>query len=231
MSDVFFGLKKEDLKNFRSDLERMTLSGDQKRRIIKWTLGRIKQNSVKNIRSQTDIHGRKYRKRIKQDDNRRMLKKVLRFASIYADTSGQGKIYYKNKLTGEIASYHQEGLQQVMTAEQMKKRSHKSKGNSPDDTCTRQQAKALRDLGYKKRVGKYKNGKTKYKKYTLKELQETLTIKWASMIIRRRRKQLKTGKKSWIINTPKRSFLEVNNAKNADILEELIQKFVTGEYQ
>lgn len=236
MIDFTAKIKEEDFNNLKSDLQRMSLTGKQKRKIIKWTLGRIKSNSQKNIRTQTDIKGKKYKHRKNPNDHRKMLRKILRLISIEAYTTGEGEFFYKVKRTGEIANHHQEGIDEVMTADKLKKKnSKKSKGNDMNDPCTKQQAKTLINLGYRKRIGKYKNGnkkgKTKYKKYTVRELREKLTIQWASILIGRRRKQMKTGKTMWIKHIPARSFLDVDDERNAKILEELIQKFVTGEYQ
>lgn len=229
---IRLGLKQEDLDAFVRDLCTLNLTGKQKKKILTWTLGAIKRKSQKNIREQHSPDGTAWEKRKPVDGeikNKRLLKKVLRYASILAEERGKGRIYYKNPLTGEIAQKQQDGFTEHFRVFA----TDKNKNGSGNDRATIRQAQKLRSLGYRKRNGKNRQGKTKYRLYTIKEIRERLTRTWASMEIRRLENKVNAGngKTNWEIHVPARPFLDTREKENVDILREITLKFLSGEYK
>lgn len=225
-------LKQDDTKAFLRDLDLLRLTGRQKQKIIAWTLQTIKRNSAKNIRAERSPDGIAWKKRSpnsEEEKQKKLLRRVLKYASVLADERGKGRIRYKNPLTGQIAFMQQEGFTEKFRLSFATDKNKKDQaGQLP---ATPRQAKTLRDLGYRKRVGKDSNGKTRYRLYTVQEIRKNLTRTWASMIIRRLRGGNAEGKSSWDITIPSRPFLDMRDEHNAEILKENILKFTSGKYK
>lgn len=231
MSLIRAELKQKDVQSFLKDLDLLRLSGRQKQKIISWTLQTIKRNSAKNIRSEQAPDGTPWKKRSpnsEEEKKKKLLRRVLKYASVLADEQGKGRIRYKNLLTGQIALKQQEGFTEKFRLSFATDKNKNGAGNLP---ATPRQAKTLRDLGYRKRVGKDRNGKTKYRLYTVQEIRKNLTRTWASMIIRRLRKGNSEAKSSWDIIIPSRPFLDMRDEYNAEILKNNILKFTSGKYK
>ncbi|MBE2898615.1 hypothetical protein HPC37_07335 [Pasteurellaceae bacterium 20609_3] len=226
-------VNKQDLQHFYDDVKLLALSSKQKKKILLWTVRAIKRNSQKNVRGQHTPDGQTWDPRKPRDGRvktQKMLRRILRVATAEAEEQRYGRIRWKNPLTGEIARQQQEGFTEKITRKEILKN---KKGGTNGLPATPQQAKRLRELGYRKRVGKTKNGKTKYKPYSISEIRQTLTRAWAGAAIRRLEKGDKRidFRDSWTVRLPARPFLDVRDDENMKILTEFVNKFISGEYR
>ena len=111
-------INKKDLEKFYREIQVLSLTENQKKKIITWTLRAIKRKSQQNIKNQSSPDGVSWKKRkqIREDrNNQKLLTRILRYASILAEERGKGRIRYKNPLTGEIALKQQEGFSERIT--------------------------------------------------------------------------------------------------------------------
>lgn len=152
----------------------------------------------KNLRQQRNIDGTPWAAR-KGKSNRKMLRGLSK-RMVTKGSAKAGVVSFNNHGIGRTARQQQDGLTEIMTASKMQ-RIHGAPNYS--DPATRQQAKRLREAGFKARK---KSGKG-YKNVTIKYITEKLTMGQAGLILR----QLtdKATKKSWAIRLPARSFLGV----------------------
>jgi hypothetical protein len=156
------------------------------------------------MRRQVDVQGKSWKQR--KSGKGKLLKTkrgnagVSKFL-VKTDSQGRGfELGYKNKRVAQIAQAHHSGATLKMDAKQAQK-------NNPATSkpATRNQARRLRELGYKKPSGKKKG---RYVRASLSWIVENLTQQQAGIIIRILKDgETKSTKKKWEIELPKRSFL------------------------
>lgn len=217
-------LNPKDLKAFLRDLELLSLPPKKKKEILIRSLQMIKRVSVRNTTKQQDPSGKSWKKR--KTGTAKMLRRIAKLANSQAENK-QGKLFYKNKRTGQIATEHQEGIDHIFKKSDF---TGKNKGGSMKEPCTLRQAKKLKDLGYSVSAGVNKKGIKKKRKPSLKEIRTSLSRAKASLIIRKLEER--NGKKQgrnlteWIIPTEKRAFLDTREKENAEIILKIINEFL-----
>lgn len=189
-------------------LQLLQLPPAKRKRVMGQIIRKVRVASRGRLRGQKDLNGAPWEPR-KSGKKQKMLRKFSR--NLVTNYSAkQATVKFNNGVMGRIARQQQDGIDEVMTAEKMR-RIH----GQPDysDPATTSQAKALKAEGYKARK---KSGKG-YRNISIREIKETLTLGQAGIILRLMRDT--ELKKSWVIPLPSRSFLgatenEINSMVN-----------------
>lgn len=209
------GLTPESLKSFLRDLEVLSLPKEKKKEILVRSLQMIKRQSVKTASHQKEPTGEAWKPR--KNGTAKMLRRIAKLFNSKAN-GNQGNLYYKNQRTGQIAEEHQYGLDHEFDISDFKGK----RSQDEQKPATKRQAQKLRDLGYRKAIGKHR------KRLSIKEIQQQLTMDQAGAIIRKMSTKgyVSKGLTRWIIPTEKRPFLDERANENARIVGEILQKYL-----
>ncbi|TCJ97963.1 virion morphogenesis family protein [Volucribacter psittacicida] len=220
------GLSSQSIEEIKKDFELLSLPKKLKKQIIINTLREFKRETVKNTTNQRSPDGKPWKPR--KTGNAKMLRKLARLLNSKGEAgilNASGKLFYRNEITGRIAAEHQYGLDHHFKAGKFKGGSKEGK-----EPCTKRQARKLRDLGYKIFVKKYRSGKVRWRKPTLKEIQNKLTVDQAGVIIRKMTTKGEGKRlKEWIIKTTKRPFLDESGEVSAAIMHAIIEEILNEQ--
>lgn len=197
--------------HLRRQLDTLNVPAAKRRRLAVQLARKVRVFSRKRLREQRGLDGAAWQKR------KRGNKKMLRGLSkrLFAQGAGGGAVVRFYGLTGSIAYRQQHGLDEVMTASRMQKIHGKDDQDKP---ATKQQARALREEGFKGRV----NGRLR--KVSLSWISEHFTQAQAGIVLRQLRDE--KAKQSWTIPLPARSFLGVTEAERQQLTTELVNSLV-----
>lgn len=189
-------------------LKLLQLPPAKRKRLLGQVARKVRTTSRRRLRSQQGLDEGKWAPR-KDGRKQKMLRKLGRKMIASADEKS-GRVGFSDGVAGRIARAHQDGIDEVMTAERMRKIHGEPDYSAPATTA---QAKALRAEGYKARK---KSGKG-YRIASIREIKETLSLGQAGIILRLMRDS--DSKQSWVIPLPDRSFLgatenEINDMVN-----------------
>lgn len=189
-------------------LKLLQLPPAKRKRLLGQVVRKVRSGTRRRLREQRDLNGAKWEPR-KDGRKQKMLRKIGRKLVTSYDQN-EGRVSYPGGVTSRIAREHQDGLDEVMTAERMRKIHGEPDYSAPATTA---QAKALRAEGYKARK---KSGKG-YRNASIREIKETLTLGQAGIILRMMRDS--DSKQSWVIPLPARAHLgatekEINDMVN-----------------
>lgn len=196
MSLVITPNKKQAL-SATHQLALLKMPSNKRVRVLK-TLGRHERALArKRIRQQTTVDGHKFAARA---DGRRakMLKRMGRTLEPYVKSANRLELKHKAAQTGRIASLHQEGGLEQMSASRMARIHGQADYDAP---ATRSQAKALIANGYKTKKAKGKG----YRRATISEITANLSQGKAGVILKVLRD--KPNKKRWPIPVKERPFV------------------------
>ncbi len=191
----------------KEQLNQLITLPPRKRRQLLGGLGReLKRQSIRNLRAQQDVDGKPWAPRKHQGvktKGRKLLRHINRQVAANVLTGEFVEVSFR----GAVALQQQEGITQVMTGGRMRESMTDNQKKKQNDPATKKQAKALRDENYKIRV----KGTKKWRKPSLKWIQENLTQKKAGLILAHLRGVER--KKSWITRVPGRPFLGATQAQ------------------
>lgn len=192
----------------------LSMSANKRKRFLQWAAREVRKNSRKRLRQQKDLNGKSFTPR-KSKSRKKMLKGLSKHLRAFANPS-YGMVDFYNAGIGKVAKRHQEGIDQMVTAQQMKQRDKNSEKNEKD--ATRLQAKRLRVLGFKIRRLKGKG----WKRPTIRWVIDNLKQGQAGLIIHVL--QGNKRKQSWNISLPARSFLGVNQGELQSLMTAYFSK-------
>ena len=196
-----------------NELKLLLLSPQKRRRILRGAGRKVRRDSRQRIRGKKDLTGKTWQGR-SNGRKTRMLKKLGKHLQVQTSPHA-AKVTFANKRLGQIARAHQDGINQTMTADEAA-----SKYGTPKDgaKATKQQAKALREEGYKIRRNKGKG----WKKATLKWITTNLSQQQAGLILRTLRDE--ESKTRWTIQLPERSFLGQNQVEYKALRNQMLNE-------
>jgi hypothetical protein len=200
------------LLDARKTLDLMALPASKRRRLLNTCSKRLRTPNRKRIREQRNLDGTPFTKR-KGGGKRRMLQglgKRLQVVSVNADEAVLG---WKNRLVSRIASEHQRGQAQMMTAARMRRL-----GKQPvySDPASRRQARALLNAGYQIRQGK------RWKRPSQRWIVDNLRSGQAGVILSGLTGAQK--KQSWKIDLPPRAVLGATQQDVRDIVNTVLEQ-------
>ncbi|WP_417762183.1 hypothetical protein [Shewanella sp.] len=182
--------------DLKTQLTLLQLPANKRTRILK-TLGRYERAQARaRIKRQQALEGGSFTPRANGKKGK-MLKRLGRTLEPYVKNADRLELKHKNALTGRIAALQQEGGEETMTASKMRRIHGQPDYDAP---ASRAQAKALSAEGYK--VRKKKGG---WRRASIREIQDTLTVGKAGVILRSMRDS--KSQQRWNIPVPARPFL------------------------
>jgi phage virion morphogenesis protein len=190
----------QGLLPLRRQFELLAMPSSKRRRILNKVAQEVRKDSLKRVRSQTDLQGAAYAPRQKPR-RRKMLSKMVRKMAVVNNDGLKATVGFKSPRTGMIAAKHQYGATETVTA-----RSRTGNAGSYGSTAmaSKKQAKALRDLGFKARP----QGGSDRRPVSWLWITSNLTMGQAGAIIRSMRIRQGTEiRSSWTTTLPARSFL------------------------
>jgi len=188
---------------------------------------KVIKDTRQNIRKQRTVSGSPMAKR-KNGGKKKLLSKMGK--GLVTKRSGKFSIVvtWKNGRTAKIAYKHQYGITEIGTLRGLKKR--KQRGDTwfkPDDPASKQQARKLKQLGYKIPVRKFKNGRWKFRKPSIKWIVENMTFGHAGlMMLILQNESPKPAPETWQIDVPARPFMGVAPQDADQYLVELTQHVI-----
>ncbi|WBA86521.1 phage virion morphogenesis protein [Endozoicomonas sp. GU-1] len=210
--------------NFREDrkgrlkwneqLDILRLAPKDKRRLVRMMASDVRKDARQNIRQQKTVSGAPMAPRKDARNKRKLLRRMGKPMVVFNKSNHEAVVSFKGR-AGSIASKHQHGSSERMTATKAAKRA-----GTPDYNAlaNRDQAKSLIAEGYRLPV-KGKRGRTKLKRVSQKWIRENMTIGQAGLILRLLRDD--KGKQSWTITTPARPFLGADERDAQQMLDSL----------
>lgn len=178
----------------RRQLAVLKMPPAQRRRMAGIMARKVRTYSRKRLRAQKDLQGQPWEKR--KAGRKKMLRGMSKKMRTRSDSRG-AEVGFTDAVTARIGYAHQHGVPEDWNASKAQQIYGQPDYSAP---CTRKQARALKQEGYKVRMA---GGKKK--KPTMKWMLENLTLGQAGLILRMMRDE--EPKKSWTIPLPDRSFL------------------------
>lgn len=206
------------------DLLALLLMPDAKRKRLLWRLGSrgIIQQAKRNVRGQQSPDGKAWRKRAR--GKRKMLARMPQLLTANDATAERVVVRFKYGALarsglplGVLGKIQQDGASISQNAKQARAWSKGSKEKS----CSMQQARKLRKLGYKR-----PNGKGGYTRANLAWMREHLSWRQAGLIIRKLDDS--KPKKNWRINVPGREFLGATPQQLKEMIAKEMQAIQYG---
>lgn len=200
----------------RRQIQLLSLPLATRKRVLSKVAKKVISSSKKRVSSQTDLQSSRFQRRWKpRTDRRKMLSKLARQMAVNRNTGDEAVIGFRGGLSGIIAAKQQHGFSQTVTATQNRRERGREYYDNP---ATKQQAKALRLLGYK-----HKQGGARLQRVSSNWIMSNLTIAQAGAIIKSMRaKQGQPARTSWTTNLPARSFLGATPQEASDYVETIL---------
>ncbi|MCU8012505.1 hypothetical protein [Shewanella sp. SM74] len=206
---------KQQALNIQNQVMLASLPAKKRIRVLKKLGTWERAETRKRIRQQTTVEGTKFEARASKS-RVKMLRKLGKTLEPYVYSANRLELKHKNTLTGKIAAFQQFGGSETMTAAKMAK---KDGPLSYDDPCTKRQAKALANEGYKIRRAKGKN----YRRATINEIMARMKMGQAGLILRLMRDK-RDAPRTWEVNVSPRGHLGSKTARIQDQLLNIIEK-------
>lgn len=201
---------KRAMKRLKKQLEVLALPPRERAKMLRKMGQKVISDTRQNIRQQRTVSGSSMAKR-KSGGKKKLLRKMGKGLVSKRDGKFSIVVTWKNGRTAKIAYKHQNGITEIGTLRGLQKQ--KQRGDTwfgPDDPATKQQAKRLKQLGYKIPVRKFKNGRWKYRKPSIKWIVENMTFGQAGLMMLILRDETPKAKPHrWEIETPARPFMGV----------------------
>ncbi len=206
---------KADERSFLRAKEQLTLVGlptKSRQRILKEIGKVIAKQTKKNIRAQRDPEGRSWKKR--KNGRKKVLRGFTKKLKHYQRKSNREVVIGWPSARGTIAQAHHSGIDEPSGLSKRKRQAKKQNEPTKNDPATRDQAKELRDLGYRlEKQGRQKRGK----KPTVKFIMQNVTLGEAAKKIQEL--ENKSPARSWDINRPERRLIGASPKRVAMIIK------------
>lgn len=204
---------------FKKQMQLLAMPTALRRRLLYRVAKLVIRDSKKRVRQQRDLNGRPFTARAKKrKGGNKMLSKLVKQLKVMNNNSVKAEVSFGSAVAGRIASKHQYGSIETVTARSLNK---KSLAASKDSQATRKQARALRVAGFEIKKASGKGSK----KPSLKWIVENLKVGQAGAILRALR--IEAGeqiKKSWTTVLPARSFLGATAAEVQQHIEMIFKQ-------
>lgn len=204
-----------DIRGLLSAQERLqllALPAAKRRRVLRHASNRLATQNRKRIRSQRNLDGTSFAPR-KGGGKRKMLRGLSKDLKRLRATAKEAVLGWRSRPVSRIASEHQAGRLQTMSAARMRRL-----GNTADYTAgaSRKQAKALLAAGYQIRLGK------RWRRPTQGWVMEHLKSGQAGLILSRL--EGVTKQQSWNIQLPARDALGADARGVRELVSTVLQQ-------
>jgi len=206
---------KADRKSYlrlKEQLELIGLDTKKRKRLLKKVGQQIAKKTKQNIRAQRDPEGRAWRKRKK--GKKKMFKKLVNKIKHFQRNNNRDLYVGWPTRRGIVASNHHEGKVENSGLRERFKQGRKSNEPKKTDPATREQAKELRELGWRlPSSGRQKRGK----KPTIKFITSNMSVGEAAKEINKL--ESKTPARKWDINRPERRLIGIRPKRLAMMIK------------
>lgn len=194
----------------KEQLAFLQLKPRKRSNILRGAIRAVRRGSKERITKQSDLAGKTWQARA-NGKKKKMLTKLKSRMKVYYRPNDAG-VFFNKPITGKIARAHQEGVS--LDAGKPKGKAAQNK----EGPATRNLARALIAEGYKIPRGKGKGSK----RPSIKWITNNLSINQAGFLLR----ELKgsSGKSTWKINLPARSFLGQTAAEQKEQMNFILNK-------
>ena len=198
-------------------LDILALKPKDRRRLVRMMASDVRKQARQNIRQQKTVSGTAMSPRKDTRNKRKLLRGLAKPMVVFNQSNDEAVVSFKGK-AGVIASKHQHGHSERMSASKAAKRAGTPNYSAP---ANREQAKSLIAEGYRLPVPA-KGGKTKLKRVSQKWIREHMSNGQAGLILRLLRGD--SRKTSWSMTTPARPFLGADEQDAEQMLQQLAKQ-------
>jgi phage gpG-like protein len=202
-------------------MELLSLPPRQRAKALRKMGAELIKLARRNVKQQQTTSGRPMSPRKNKRVRRRMLSKLPGFLGVYRLDPYSMAVTYRNEI-GLVAHKHQYGSEDVFTAQQKEKQTAKKDKN--DQPATRAIAKSLRDAGYRRPVKRERGKGRRFKRASLKWIQENMTVGQAGLIYHILQGNPSTRPQRWTVKTPARPFLGPKPGDESRLLNDLARQ-------
>ncbi len=208
---------KRSYLRLKEQLALIKLDKKARSRILK-VLGKyITKETRKNIRAQRDPEGRKWKARKK--GRRKMLRGFTKKLKHFQRDNNRTLFVGWPSSRGTVALAHHTGEAEKSGLQQRFNQAKKNKEPKKTDPATREQAKELRDLGFRlPKQGRQKRGK----KPTIKFIMQNMTVAEAAKVISDLENKIPA--RQWDIDRPERRLIGISPKRVAMIVKREMNK-------
>lgn len=203
------------LLDAEAKLALLQLPPDKRKRLLNRVALRLRTQWRQRIRDQRDVHLSPFepRKIKHKGQKKRMLTGLARSLHVVRLTPSEAELGWGSRKLAMIASVHNAGMTYRASAAQLRR----WKKVNPL-MATREQAKRLRRLGYKRELpGKNKRGKQNGWRPGVAWIQENVKYAQAGLIIQKLKGE-KLGPPSWDVKIPAREFFGIASQQEVSAL-------------
>ncbi|EBP5387537.1 virion morphogenesis protein [Salmonella enterica] len=203
-----------------------------KRKRLMWRIGAKGMIPLarRNVKAQQTPDGTPFKRR--RHGSRKMLTKLPRYLTAESSTADKAVVRFKyasgydggRSSPGMVANVHQRGMAVRRTAEQARQFNQVN----ADKTCSLNQARKLKQLGYRRpgvpdrdSAGRYIKSGKQNRQVSMKWMRENLTFRQAGLLIKKLGQ--KHPRQSWVITLPARPFLGATSAQAREIIARQLQ--------
>ncbi|EEX94363.1 hypothetical protein VIOR3934_19735 [Vibrio orientalis CIP 102891 = ATCC 33934] len=195
----------------------LTLDRKKRTRLLKKLGAQLAKQTQKNVRAQSNPDGTKWKGRKK--GRKKMLMGFTRKVKHFQRNSNKTLFVGWPTARGKVAYQHHNGIAEESGLTKRKRQAKKNKEPSKDDNAPREQAKHLRDLGFRlKPQGRQKRGK----KPTLKWITENMTLGEATKTIQEL--ENKTPARDWQVGRPERQLIGISPKRMAMMIKRELKR-------
>ncbi|CDT98581.1 Phage virion morphogenesis protein [Vibrio coralliirubri] len=196
----------------KEQFELLKLDKKARVRVLKELGKYITKDTKKNIRAQRDPDGKPWAKRKK--GRRKMLRGFTQKLKHFQKDNNRVLVVGWPSRRGTVALAHHTGEAEHSGLNQRFKQAKKKKEPKKTDPATREQARELRDLGYRLAPqGRQKRGKQP----TLKFITQNMTVAQAAKLISEL--ENKTSARKWEVDRPERRLIGISPKRAAMIIK------------
>ncbi len=203
---------KRSYLRLKEQLKLIALDKKTRQRILAKIGRKIAKDTKKNIRAQRDPEGKAWRQRKK--GKKRVLTGFIKKLKHFQRDNNRTLVVGWPSRRGSVALEHHTGKTESSGLNKRFKQARKNKEPKKTDPATRQQAKELRELGWRlPSQGRQKRGK----KPTIKFITENMSVGEVAKKISDL--ESKTPARKWDINRPKRRLIGISTKRVAMMIK------------
>lgn len=215
-----FNMDVRGMMDVEAQLALLSLPRELRRRLLNRVAQRLRTPWRQRIRNQRDVNGNAFdarKHKLKKGQKKRMLSGLAKALDVTRLTPNEAELGWRKSKMAMIGRTHNQGMSYRVTAAQVR-----SWKRTNPLMATREQAKRLRRLGYKReRPGKNKRGKQTYMRPSVAWIQDNIRYNQAGLLIRSLKDE-KLGPTSWEVTLPGREFFGIANDQEISALIALI---------
>lgn len=201
----------------KEQLELIMLDKKSRKRVLAQIGRYTKKHTQQNMRNQQDPEGHRWKKR--KRGRAKMFKKLARKIKYFQRDNNRTVYIGWPGFSGYVAAKHHSGENEESSLKARFVQAKQKKEPKKTDPATRDQAKELRDLGYRlPPQGRQKRGK----KPTIKFITQNMTIAEAAKLISDL--ENKTPARKWEIESPERRLIGVSPKRVAMIIKRELKR-------